>query len=402
MRRLLRTLLPAVFLAVLQAPLALGQMEQPEIYAYHSLLQYGGVVFGFVGTDIAYPPYTNHCDFGCNNNCWDAYTSYAEVALYWDGYWMGGYSGALWDTGVSAYMQVDAWAGVWTLEATHYVEDLYYRDAYGFQWHEPWMPDHQWEDLTINPEISISGSQYVDDGGTGYFYVTVQDGSPTLYSWSYDHDPGGGNYPNVDFSDAWSPSTLTNGHWYASPDGACAAGRQAQYSITATVEFDQPPLTLYDTSSLYVVLPEIGGATYPPWLMPYISTALVDGLWRVLPESYFVKHDPPVLKAFTSQSQFYEKVVAHEDVHVNQYMPGGLYHLNEDLYSATAARNTIIGLTDATAEGLDDKIEQAFQEWWAGQTNLDTQRLVQAEAQAYAVSDGMAPPYKYQSQCGGL
>jgi hypothetical protein len=280
--------------------------------------------------------------------------------------------------------------------------------VYYEQYYEEWSDyvyGDAWLDALVSggePQISVSEEQSVDDGGTGYFYVTLEAGSPTLYSWSYGYEPSSGNYPNVDFSDPWSSSTLTDGHWYASPDDACSAGRQAQYSITARVEFDHPLLTLYDTTSLNVVLPVIGGATYAPSLIEHISRGLDGGVWKVLPETYFVRPDPPVLKAFTSQSQFYEKVVAHENVHVDQYTPGGDYHLYEDLYSATAARNEIIGLTATTLEALDDKIVEAYNKWLEGQDTLDNSRSATAEAQAFAVSDGMAPQYKYQSQCGGL
>lgn len=402
MRLALRTLLSAGFLLGMLAPLASGQWEWPQMYEYRDLERNGSVVYGYVETDLLQP--TTECLNNFGDFCWLSYSSFAEANLFSPSYSQSSAEDEHDNTYASAWIQADVEVGTWQLQSIHELQDIWFALYEEWpQYYDPSIYDDPWATpLNINPEISISNSQYIDDGGAGYFNVTVEAGEPTLYSWSYDYAPGSGNYPNVDFSDPWSSSTLTDGHWYASPDDACSAGRQAQYSITATVEFDHPLLSLYDTTSLNVVLPVIGGATYPPWLMPYISTAPVNGLWRVLPESYFVKHDPPVLNAFTSQSQFYEKVVAHEDVHVDQYMPGGLYHLDEDLYSATAARNVIIGLTDATAERLDNKIEQAFQEWWASQTNLDTQRLVQAEAEGYAASDGIAPQYVYQGQCGGL
>lgn len=367
------------------------------MYYYDYIVQNGGAVYGYVWTSLQEP--TNPCPW--SGFCWDEYTSYAEANLYLDNYWLVGYWYSQPDNYAYVWVQDSVAVGEWVLEAKNEVRNIWYRDNYNYSWFEFLIPYIGYPTLTIAPEISISGAQYVDDGGTGYFSVTAQGGSPTQYEWSYDYDSGGGNYPNVDFSDPWSSSTLTDGHWYASPDDACSADRQAQYLITARVEFQNPVLTLYDTTSLNVVLPEIGGTTYGPSLTPHIWTEPANGQWIVSPKTYFVRSDPVVLKAFTSESQFWEKVVAHEDVHVDQYMPGGAYHLNEDLFNPTVARNLIIGLTDATQEGLDVKIIQAYNPWIQNQANEDNYvRRADAEAQAYAASDSIAPPYKYQSQCG--
>jgi len=100
-----------------------------------------------------------------------------------------------------------------------------------------------------------------------------------------------------------------------------------------------------------------------------------------------------------SYSQFYGKANAHEQVHDDQYMPGGSYHLSEDLWNPTAARNAIINLTHTTEQGLEALVDATFNAYDQGQLAIDASRRAQAEAEAYGVSDNIAPRYIYQGSC---
>ncbi len=209
------------------------------------------------------------------------------------------------------------------------------------------LSDLSEDELTVDPEISISSGQIAEDGDGAYFDVTVGLGSPTGYEWSFDYPSGARNNPDVDFSDPYDDSTNTDAHWFAYPDGACTASSSAVYDITATVGFQSGPVS--DITMLDVVVPWYpGGETWQPTVIPYVSLYQSGGLWRVNPSSFFARTNPAALVYIPSSSQFHDKAEEHEQVHYDQYAAGGSYHLLEDLWNPTAARNAIINLTHTT------------------------------------------------------
>ncbi len=58
-------------------------------------------------------------------------------------------------------------------------------------------------------------------------------------------------------------------------------------------------------------------------------------------------------------------------------------------------------LTDSTQDGLNAQISNAMTSWRQGQFSIYQSRLPAAEADAYSVSDPIAPMYAYQSTCAG-
>jgi len=297
------------------------------------------------------------------------------------------------------YGTVDA--GYWQLLHTRELEVAwidYWSPEY-YWWQEDWFYVSGYHSLTLNPEISISGGQIAYDGDGAYFDVIVGLGTPASYSWSFDYPSGAGNGPNVQFSPQHNDYTYTNAHWFAYPNGECTASGSAIYDITATVGFQSGPVS--DTTMLDVVVPWVpAGITWPPTLIAYLYYYPSGGLWRVHSSTFLARTNPAVWVYVPSSSQFYEKAAAHEQVHYDQYSPGGSYHLNEDLWNPTAAREAIINLTNATQQGLDTLVDATLRSYDWSQLVINQARAAQAEAQAYGVSDNIAPRYIYQGGCG--
>jgi hypothetical protein len=368
--------------------------QSPMMYQYQSLSENGGYVFGYGETALWAPADWCQAWWGF---CWDQYTSYVQLDLSLDSSSIGGNWAAQYNMFAATSVWCTVEAGQWQLNAYHQLE-VTYRSNY-WEWPQyALLSQSATLNHTVYPQISISGAQRIYDGDYGNFGVTVQRGNPLWYSWSYAAPPGAGNNPSVTFSNPEDELTETDGHWFASPDSACAP-RYANYDVTGTTGFQTGPLS--DTAGLTVSVPWIvGGETYPPTLIPHVSYAFVDGLWRVLPQTYFVRTNPFVYMYVPATSQFRSKVLLHEFHHQDQYQAGGISHLNEDLWNPTEARAAVINLTHATEAGLNNLIAGILNTYLATQEYVDQQvRWEEAEAEAYAISDPIAPAYLYQSGC---
>jgi hypothetical protein len=128
-----RTLLSAGLLLGLLATLASGQQDyEPLMYEYSNLVQSGSLVYGYAETGLDQP--LDPCYIGWNSFCWFAYTSHAQVDLYLDGFWMGGWWSDQPDGSAYAWFQNDVWVGTWDLAATHEVYDLLYEYPFSYDW----------------------------------------------------------------------------------------------------------------------------------------------------------------------------------------------------------------------------------------------------------------------------
>ncbi len=393
MKLTLRRLLCAGILAglLLAAPL---WSQSPLMYVYHDLYQNSGYVFGYGETGLWQPAYW--CQ-GWWDFCYDEYVSYVTLDLSVDSSSKGSNWGSQHNGPASTSVWSEVAVGEWRMDAHHDLE-LWYRENYWewpmYAWLTNWTTLYQ----TVNPAISISSAQTIYDGDYGYFDVTVQLGDPSWYEWSFDAPSGSGNDPWVEFSTPYYHFTETDGHWFASPNSACAP-RYATYNVTATVGFQTGSLS--DTAGLTVTVPwNPGGETYPPTLIPHVYYAFVDDRWRVLPKTTFQRTNPFVYLYVPSTSQFRNKVLAHEFHHQDQYQPGGISHLNEDLWNPEEAYDAVINLTHDTEDGLNNLIAGSLWTYLATQAYIDEQvRREEAEAEAYAISDPIAPAYLYQSGC---
>ena len=142
-----------------------------------------------------------------------------------------------------------------------------------------------------------------------------------------------------------------------------------------------------------------GGETYAPQMTYYWYYSCGGGVCRVLdiPGTWVHRSNPLILFYVPWSSQFHYKISIHEQVHYDQYGPGGL---KEDLYNPTELRNQLIGLTAPTFEQLKSLVDATAETYVAVQSYIDAETLwIPAEVEAYSVSDSVAPMYIYQN-CG--
>jgi hypothetical protein len=253
--------------------------------------------------------------------------------------------------------------------------------------------------VTVDPEISISGGQeaYDSEEWAADYTVTSEVGTPTSYEWSFDYTPGAGNNPLVNFSAPSEALTMTDAHWYAYPNGACTAQGVSTYWIIATVGFQ------YGATSDWTYLWVDGwwdpaGVTLPPWIESNVAYTCQGGTcWVVDQQTQLVRHPPGSDITVPTTSQFYEKARVHEEVHYNQYGPGGI---NADLYNPAELRQQLLALKAGTEQQLLVLIEGTVNTYHATQAYIDEQmRWRETEAEAHAFSDTITPEYVYQN-CG--
>ena len=395
MRNGLRLVLCAGVLAGPLASLATAQWQDAQMYKYSGLTRDGSDVYGYSQTGLSYPWFA--CQYGYYDDCWEEYTSDAQANLYRDSVWQHGDASTQDNGPAEAWCYATAAVGYWQLIHTHEVD---------VSWIDYWSPEYYWwqqdrlessgsRSLTLNPEISISGGQIAYDGDGAYFDVAVGLGTPTSYSWSFGYPSGAGNSPNVQFSPQNNDYTYTDAHWFAYPNGECTASGSAIYDITSTVGFQSGPLS--DTTMLDVVVPwQPGGEYYAPTLTLYLYRYQSGGLWRVDSSTFLTRSSPFAIVNVPSYSQFHSKTAAHEQVHVDQYGSG---RMRGDLYSPTDARNAIMNLTHSTEQGLIALAVATVASYVQSQESTDASRTAQAEAEAYGISDNIAPWYVYQN-CG--
>src|SRR5215471_3850955 len=250
----------------------------------------------------------------------------------------------------------------------------------------------------------ISSAKTIKDGDSASFTVTVTGGTATGYQWSFKAPSGAVNSPNVTFSSLTEPSTVAQGHWYALPDSACAPSPDSTdpywnsvYTIVCTVTFADKQQQKAQTTLTVNAYWNPAGATGTPSITggPTIGHDASRNLWVVVDAGTLARNLPTPTIYVPSSSQFYEKVVAHENKHVQQWKSGML----SDLYTISSLMAILNPITDSTQEGLSKKLGIASVAWIQQQDREFQRRLQAAEKEAHQVSDPIAPRYCYQ-YCG--
>jgi hypothetical protein len=123
------------------------------------------------------------------------------------------------------------------------------------------------------------------------------------------------------------------------------------------------------------------------------------GTWRVTGKGTLSRVVPTQATInVIATSQFYNKTVQHEQVHVNNWIVGA-GHLYGDLYNPDVFYSQIVSITGTSQADLINKLGAALTSYVNSQVALVAQRHNQDEHQAYLVSDPIAPQYVYQN-CG--
>jgi hypothetical protein len=245
--------------------------------------------------------------------------------------------------------------------------------------------------------VTMSPAQTIRDGATGAFSVTTSGGTPTAYQWSYTAPSGAGNNPNVNFTGNNSASVTTNGHWFALPNNDCTAAATSTYTIQCNVIFDNTRQKSAQTTLTIDAYWNPAGYTAPPQVTGGVEVGFdsIRQVYVVVGPGTATRGAAPVTVVIPTSSQFFSKANAHEDYHAFQYLKG----MNADLFQVSDLMTHLMGLSDRTRGGLNQKIATAFLAWDTAQHNLVNARLPAAEAQAYSISDPMDPMYLYQN-CG--
>src|SRR5262249_28639897 len=250
---------------------------------------------------------------------------------------------------------------------------------------------------------TISSPQSVKDGGSATFSRAVTGGA-VAYQWSFKAPSGAVNNPAVTFSAPTEASTNAQGRWFALPDKECAPTGDSTdpywnsvYTIVCTVTFADQHQQKAQTTLTVNAYWNPAGATGTP----SISGGLTIGpdasrnLWVVVDAGTLARNLPTPTIFVPSSSQFYEKVVVHENKHVEQWKSGML----SDLYTISSLMAILNPITDSTQEGLSKKLGIASVAWIHQQDRQFQRRLQAAEKEAHQVSDPIAPRYCYQ-YCG--
>ena len=240
--------------------------------------------------------------------------------------------------------------------------------------------------------------QTIDGSTTPSFNVTTTGpDTPTSYAWSFTAPSGAGDNPNVNFNHNNQASTTTNAHWFALPDNTCNASTSAVYTIIATVSFPGN-LKIAPQTTLTVSLLATAGVEPKPYVLGYPATGQnANSVWVVTGPGTLSRSVQSPIIYYASSSQFYNKVLAHENEHVKQWTSG----MNSDLYLVSSLMAALSPLTSTTQDGLKAEISNTWnQSWMPSQDSVYQSRLPAAEADAYQVSDPIPPQYYYQSTCG--
>lgn len=268
--------------------------------------------------------------------------------------------------------------------------------------------DHDQRENSIS--IKISDPQSIKDGEAASFRVTVlgaDQNKPPTYQWSFKAPGDAGNNPNVNFTDPAGSSTNTDGHWFAEPNQACPPNAgptgpywDAQYKIQNTVTIpNRKAKTVKTTSTVNAYWNPAGQVNPNDNDITGLPTMASDNksLWHVTGKGNLARKVPTQATIFViPQSQFYNKTAQHEQVHVTQWIAGP-GHLFGDLWNPDNFYNQIQNLTATSQAGLTIQINEAKVSFFNAQAAIYQQRVSQAEKEAFAVSDQIAPQYAYQN-----
>jgi len=249
--------------------------------------------------------------------------------------------------------------------------------------------------------ISIDAAKSTRDGGSASFTVNVLSGVATGYQWSFSAPPGAQNSPNVNFTSPTSASTSTDGHWFASIGDACRAPSNSEYTITANVQFCDGTKSA-QTSLNIDAWWDPAGKTAPITISDVEFTTVYDTqLNKFVLGMFRATRVPPTRSSITinvpQDSQFYNKVLQHELVHVAQATDPAF---DGNLYSVSGLRAKFQAIQTATSAEFVTKANDAYYSYMQSQNFLLWANIIgKDEKAAYAVSDEIAPKFIYQN-CG--
>ncbi len=270
------------------------------------------------------------------------------------------------------------------------------------------------EPLLVKPKVSISVPSSAVDGSTVMFEATVTGGTASSYQWSFTTPSGAGNNPHMTFTAPTNYRTEANAHWFAASNAACPTippplsathpYYNSEYKVKMTVTFADGSTKSKEKTMKVNNWWSPAGSVGPPTIAGGPSVGPdAQGVWRVLGVGSMVR-TPQTTPQFylPSTSQFYNKTVAHENVHITQFQPGGI---SQNYVVVAAFYQNIQGLTASSQALLSASIATTYNNYILAEVDRirlppnATNQLTAMELAAFQVSDQTAPLYAYQL-CG--
>jgi hypothetical protein len=204
-----------------------------------------------------------------------------------------------------------------------------------------------------------------------------------------------GNNPTLDYiSGSSKSSAVRHTRWFAKTPSSLSSvdGPIASYNINCEVIVDGQTVRAATPATLAVVV-ILGTECSPPEMVDEdtISVAISNGVWVVTGQGNFRRTAPvPGTTMLTTNSQFYAKIMAHENKHVHQWT-------NEfpwvSIYSANICyTNLIKGLTGTNETDLRMKISNAVRAKASQDLMVFSLYRCEAEAAANQV-EKQTPPH---------
>ena len=212
--------------------------------------------------------------------------------------------------------------------------------------------------------------------------------------------------------DYLNPTTIDRAKWYAHPNVACGAKnriarKSSKYTITCDITFPNGR-SFTATSTLTVNVPwqEAGLVRPGIKIITYETETVVEDNIEVLKiKEGTLKAERVFEEEFNipSSSYFYDKMLQHENKHVEQFNPGGiaadLFNVPQNLWEYPHPTQEEISLKDARGNSLRS-LELSIRVRLSRFNTAETQRFVDRrpamEREAYSVSDPLDPQYIYQ------
>jgi hypothetical protein len=227
------------------------------------------------------------------------------------------------------------------------------------------------------------------------------------WSWEPNYSPAG-NLPTVDFmSDKTQPTvTVEKAWWYAFPDLACgpnSARLSSTYTLKAKVLFGQDQ---FDPSTeMMVSVPATGGTTSNPYVTgsPQISLVYtaIRTEWRISGIGNLTRKIGNIkIPDIPSTSQFYQKILAHEQKHLDQQVNG----LASNIWTVDNLWKKIRNYRAASEAELNKGLLGLYKEFNNEEKKKWKLGKKARELEAYSVGDKIPPFYLYQlcNQLDGL
>jgi hypothetical protein len=259
---------------------------------------------------------------------------------------------------------------------------------------------------SVYVSIYSSSDRYVMDGtqNLNYEVKILPDGiCQGGFQWSLEpKNTPAGNLPKEDLlpEKTDQKTTVNMAWWYAFPDISCGlnkAEHDCTYKLKEKTILEQDE---FESSSEFVVyVPHTGGETSRPRIIGEPSTASLDDgkitTWFIYEKNTLSRQIGIIDPKVTSTSQFYTKIIKHENKHIEQQKTG----LMANLWLVDRFWDRVKNLKATSKAKLIKQYNDKLEEFKTQELEKLKKLKNDIEKEAYDVSDQIPPFYLYQN-CG--